>query len=148
MSESLISIIRLFNREGRINCVIVRSCGEQMCAISVGRNEGEPHLMSLENLRTSELSLCTSDEGRRETSETSVGEPGCKQLLAFHRTGGVREDGMLRSVSRRSWEILRRSQEVGVLNSSDEVSVMEMKRSRGTCVNAIQRRKGSGDGEQ
>lgn len=55
-------------------------------------------------------------------------------VLAFHRTGGVCEDGMLRSVSRRSREILRRSQEVGVLHSSDEVSVMETERRRGTCI--------------
>lgn len=52
MSESLISIIRLFNREGNDNCVIVRSGGEQSVAAPKGHNEGEPHLMSLERVRT------------------------------------------------------------------------------------------------
>ena len=148
MSASLISIIRLFNREGSVNCVIVRSCGEQTCVVLTGRNEREPHLMSLENFRTSEPSLYPADEGRWETSESSVGKPGCKQLLMFHRTGGVCEGGMLGSVSRRSREILQRLQEVGVQHSSVEAVVMAAERRRGTCVDAIQRRKGSGDGEQ
>ncbi len=44
MSESLISIVRLFDREGSVNCATVRSGGEQTCAILAGRNEREPHL--------------------------------------------------------------------------------------------------------
>ncbi len=145
MSESLISIIKLFDREGSVNCTIVRSCGEQTWAILAGRNDSEPHLMSLDRFRTSEPSLWIVGEGRRE----SPGAPsGRKQLKGIHRTGGVGEDGMSGSVSRRGREILQILQEVGVLNSSVEVFVMKMERRRGTCANVIHRRKGSGDGEQ
>lgn len=47
MSESLISTIRLFNREGSDNCVTVRLGGKQSCTVLAGHNENEPHRMSL-----------------------------------------------------------------------------------------------------
>ncbi len=119
-----------------------------MYAISIGRNEGEPHLMSLEKHGTREPSFYAPNEGRRELSVANrLENERLQQLTTVQRSGGVCEDGMLRSVPRRSWEILQRLQEVGVLHSSDEVFVMKMERRRGTYVNAIHRRKGSGDGE-
>lgn len=166
MCESHISKIRLFIREGSVNCVIVRSGGEQTCAVLAGRNESEPHRMSLENYKTREPSPSSQDEGRRELPESSVGKPGCKQLLAIQRSGGVGEGSMSGSIYRINWETFQSEganstanasleinevcwalEGVGVLHSSDEAVVMMVERRRGTYVYANQRREGSGDGE-
>ena len=169
MSGSLISIIRLFNREGSVNCVTVRSGGEQTCAIPIGHNESEPHLMSLDILTTREPSFLLLSEGRRELSETNRLEYSerSKQSATIHHSGGVGEGSMSGSVSRRSRETLqsegssstansspskgkvcRTLQGVRVLHSSEEVSVMETEQRRGTYVDAIPQKERSGDGGQ
>lgn len=115
--------------------------------------------MSLEKRRTSEPSPLLEGEGRRES-------PLNQQLEEIHRTGGVSEDSMSGSVFRRSRETLQSEgqnstlstspsrdkawwalQGVRVLHSSVEAPVMGVERRRGTCVNVVHRRKGSGDGE-
>lgn len=166
MGESPVSIIRLFNGEGSDNCVTVRLRGEQSCAVLAGYNENEPHLMSLETLRTREPSFCFWSEGRRELSESSNAAARCKQSVVVQRSGGVGGGSMSGSVLRRGQETLHKEdqasttgtsslngevwrvvQGVRVLHSSEEVAVMAMERRRGTYVDAIHRRKGGGDGK-
>ena len=165
ISESLISTIMLFSREGSDNCVIVRSGGEQSLAVPIGHNENEPHQMSLETTNTREPSFWDISEGRRELLESSSAEVRCKQQEAVQHSGGVGGGSMSGSISRRSRETLLGGVEtptmgttslkrealwtlqgVRVLHSSDEAAVMAVERRRGTYVGAIHRRKGGGDG--
>ena len=63
-----------------------------------GRNESEPHLMSLDKLRTGDKpSRCLIGEGRREGAGQQPAPP--------HRSGGVGVDGTSASSVRESWEI-------------------------------------------
>ena len=111
----------------------------------MGRNENEPHLMSLDKFRTGDQpSRCLIGEGRRE-------EAG-QQSEPAQRSGGVGVDGTLGSSAKRSWEISgggcktqppvqagRTSEaggvagEVGILRSSEETPVMGVERRRDTC---------------
>ena len=144
----------------------MRLRGEQLSAVLAGHNENEPHLMSLETLRTREPSFCIWSEGRRELSESSNAEARCKQLKRVQRSGGVGGGSMSGSVLRRGQETLHNEDQtsttgtsslnskacwvmpgVRVLHSSDEAAVMAVERRRGTCVEAMHRRKGSGDGK-
>jgi hypothetical protein len=164
--ESPVLTIRLFSGEGSDNCRIVRFCGEQSFAVIAGHNEDEPHLMSLETLRTRKPSLLPTDEGRRGSSESSDAvKVRCKQLKTVQRSGGVSEGSMLGSVVKRSQETLHNEREISTtdtsslnsevywvvqgvrdLHSSNEAAVMAVERRRGTYVEAIHRRKGESDG--
>ena len=166
--ESPVSTIRLFSGEGGDNCVAVRPGGEQSHAVSIGHNESEPHQMSPFNLRTRESSFSRRSEDRRESSESSNAvKVRCKQLETVQHSGGVCEDSMSGSVSRRGQETLHNEdqtsttstsslnskacwvmQGVRVLHSSDEAAVMAVERREGTYVDAIHRRKGGGDGKR
>lgn len=166
--ESPVLTIKLFSEEGSDNCMIVRSCGEQSCAILAGHNGNEPHLMRLETFRTRKPSLWAIDEGRRELFEVNhlKESKGLKQLATVQCSGGVSESSMLRSVFERNQETLhsevktsttdtsssnskvcRVVQGVRVLHSSNETAVMAVERRRGTYVDAIHRRKGECDGK-
>lgn len=165
IGASPISTIKLFSGEGSDNCATVRLGGEQSCAVLAGHNGNEPHLMSLEKLRTREPSPWELGEGRREPFESSNMQVRCKQLMAVQRSGGVREGSMSGSVFRRSREIFYNEgqtsttgtssskskvcwivEEVRVLHSSDEAAVMVVERRRGTYADAVHRREGGGDG--
>lgn len=110
-----------------------------------GRNESEPHLMSLDKFRTGDKpSRCLIGEGRREEAGQQPAPP--------HRSGGVGVGSTSVSSVRESWEISgggcktqppaqagRASKaggvagEVGVLRSSREASVMGVEPRRDTC---------------
>lgn len=166
--ESPVLTIKLFSEEGSDNCMIVRSCGEQSCAILAGHNENEPHPMSLETFKIRKPSLWVTDEGRRELFEVNhlKRSKRLKQLATVQRSGGVNEGSMLRSVFKRNQETLHNEVKtstidtsssnskvcwvvkgVRVLHSSNEAVVMTGERRRGTYVDAIQRRKGECDGK-
>jgi RNA-directed DNA polymerase len=126
-----------------------------------GRNENEPHLMSVENGSTRKPSPYRLDEGCKES-------PG-KQSGVAHHSGGVSVDGMSGNDGRVSQEIcfgapsnggqpgaqagltgeaLVAGAEVGVSRSSAEArdSITGAEPRGGACVHAQQKSKGQGDG--
>ena len=126
-----------------------------------GRNEDEPHQMSVERDSTRKPNLYPVDKGCKESSR--------KQSETAHRSGGVSADGMSGSDDRVNQEIClgARSKEeqpeaqagltgeahgagteVGVSHSSVEArdSTTRAEPRRGTCVQAQQSGEGHGDG--
>jgi len=126
-----------------------------------GRNENEPHQMSVESGSTRKPSPYREDEGCKES-------PG-KQSGAAHRSGGVCVDGMSGNDGRVSQEICSGAPsngeqpgvqagltgkapvagvEVGVSHSSVEArdSTTRAEPRGGTCVHASQKSEGQGDG--
>jgi len=109
-----------------------------------GRNENEPHPMSLDKFRTGDKpSRCLIGEGRREKTG--------QQPASSHRSGGVGVDGTSVCSARESWEISGggcktrppaqagqaseaggAAGEVGVLHSSEEAPVMGVEPRRDT----------------
>jgi RNA-directed DNA polymerase len=125
-----------------------------------GRNEDEPHPMSVESGSTNEPSHYRNGEGCQEPSE--------QQSEAVQRVGGVSVGGMSGSDAGVSQEISagvcesrqpsaqaglaskagRAGREVGVSRSSEEPAESTTAREPrgGTCVHANQSKKGQGDG--
>ena len=116
--------------------------------------------MSIENNKSSKSSLCGPDEDCKEES--------IKSSQPLHHTGGVGGSSMLGKESGISREICHREAkastsgttsnkkeaftavtEVGVLRSSDEVSVMGMEQRRGSCasVSEVERERLDGSEE-
>src|ERR1700678_1921005 len=78
------------------NCIFARRCGEQPKARHAARNEGEPHLMSLENSRTMQPNLFGKGEGCQDGAKVTPATSGrdLSDGLSSHRHGGVSGVGM------------------------------------------------------
>jgi len=126
-----------------------------------GRNEDEPHQMSVERSSTRKPNLCSVDEGSMESPRQQSG--------AAQHSGGVSVDGMSGNDDRVSQEICpsvrrqsgqpgaqagltgeaqRAGTEVGVSRSSDDArdNTTRAEPRGGTCVQAKQKSEGQGDG--
>ena len=147
--------------EGRDNCVVARPGGEQSCAVTAGRNEGELHRMSLErkkNRRAEPLTNGRRPQGNhcskpvcvrrgfngRRGSIASAGsaQAACREVM-FEQAGRSPGPDIQSSLSVK-WQSHKDSGgpgEVGVVHSRDEVSVMGMDRRDETWLAALERGK-------
>ena len=152
MSASLIHRVKPFATEGEDNCEAARFGGEQSFAVSTGRNESEPHLMSLEKCRTSKPNLFPMGEGRWAGTVANPGSPrkglngwrpcivlagsaraACREVM-LEEAGRSRVpvETQIQHASGECHEVLDGNREVGVTHSSVEGAVTALKRRRGT----------------
>ena len=162
MCESHIHIIMPFDMEGRDNCAAVRLGGEQSCAGTAGRNEGELHLMSLErklNPQVEPLTVGRRPQGyhcskpvlkprgfngsRDIIRWAGSAQAACREVM-FEKTGRSPSSGLLSSMryKRQSLKSVCEFGEVGVARSRVERSVMDWDRRGGIWLAAHERGKG------
>lgn len=161
MCESHIHIVMPFDMEGRDNCAAVRLGGEQSCAATAGRNEGELHRMSLErskNRRAEPLTVGRRPQGncrskpadqrrgfngsRGSNASAGSAQAACREVM-FEEAGRSPDSGEKPSscLKRTNHEGKSGSGEVGVVHSRDETPVMGADRRGGTWLAAHERGK-------